>query len=201
MKRPCRGCGVLMNVQPREGRRREWCSEACRHRHRYPRRRATCAWCGIAFETARVNRRYCSSECGWRYRAAITAPSWRDGECVACGASYRTKQPAQIYCGYECREDGRRSRRRGRKFQRRVQKPVRQRVLARDSWTCYLCQRPIRRDLVWPHPLSASVDHVIPVSAGGSDDLSNLRATHWHCNAEKGDRLLGVEMGFTMEAV
>jgi 5-methylcytosine-specific restriction endonuclease McrA len=48
--------------------------------------------------------------------------------------------------------------------------------------------------------LSATVDHVKPVSAGGSNDPRNLRAAHWHCNEEKGDRLLGIEMGISLEA-
>ena len=29
-------------------------------------------------------------------------------------------------------------------------------------------------------------DHIIPMSSGGSDDLSNLRATHRSCNRRRG---------------
>jgi len=54
--------------------------------------------------------------------------------------------------------------------------------------------RLIDPGLRWPHPLSPSVDHVIPVSAGGSDRDDNLRAAHWGCNKAKGDQLPGVEV-------
>lgn len=31
------------------------------------------------------------------------------------------------------------------------------------------------------------IDHIIPVSKGGTDDLSNLQPLHWRSNLEKGD--------------
>lgn len=34
-------------------------------------------------------------------------------------------------------------------------------------------------------PLAASVDHIVPVSAGGSDDPSNLQIAHLCCNLMK----------------
>jgi 5-methylcytosine-specific restriction endonuclease McrA len=34
----------------------------------------------------------------------------------------------------------------------------------------------------------ATVDHVLFRSAGGSDDLSNLRLAHWSCNRARGNR-------------
>jgi 5-methylcytosine-specific restriction endonuclease McrA len=38
--------------------------------------------------------------------------------------------------------------------------------------------------------MAGTVDHVKPVAAGGTNDMGNLRAAHWMCNREKGDRLL-----------
>lgn len=35
------------------------------------------------------------------------------------------------------------------------------------------------------------VDHVIPISKGGTDDLSNLRPLHWQNNKAKGDEFDG----------
>jgi 5-methylcytosine-specific restriction endonuclease McrA len=33
---------------------------------------------------------------------------------------------------------------------------------------------------------SPTIDHVIPVSQGGTDDLANLKLAHMICNAKKG---------------
>jgi hypothetical protein len=37
------------------------------------------------------------------------------------------------------------------------------------------------------HPLAAVVDHILPKSRGGTDDLDNLQIAHWRCNALKHD--------------
>jgi 5-methylcytosine-specific restriction endonuclease McrA len=33
-----------------------------------------------------------------------------------------------------------------------------------------------------------SIDHIVPLSRGGSNDLTNLRVTHWICNVARGNR-------------
>ncbi|MCB9047275.1 MAG: HNH endonuclease [Chitinophagales bacterium] len=32
------------------------------------------------------------------------------------------------------------------------------------------------------------IDHIIPVAAGGTDNIHNLQALHWKVNEEKGDQ-------------
>lgn len=55
-------------------------------------------------------------------------------------------------------------------------------------WTgfCALCDHAIDKSLVWPHPLSKSVDHIVPLSKGGAHEQSNLQWTHLVCNNRKG---------------
>ena len=51
---------------------------------------------------------------------------------------------------------------------------------------CQLCMEPIDRSLRFPHPMSASVDHILPLSKGGRHEQSNLQWTHLVENIRKG---------------
>ena len=61
-------------------------------------------------------------------------------------------------------------------------------VFERDGWVCGLCDEPVPRDAVWPDPLSASLDHIVPLSRGGAHSLENSQLTHLACNVRKGAR-------------
>jgi 5-methylcytosine-specific restriction endonuclease McrA len=62
-------------------------------------------------------------------------------------------------------------------------------VYERDEWTCGLCRLPVDPGLAWPHPMSASVDHILPLSQGGSHTLANVQCAHLSCNCAKGDQV------------
>lgn len=62
-------------------------------------------------------------------------------------------------------------------------------IFARDGWVCQLCNEPIDEILKWPHRYSASVDHIRPLSLGGSDTLQNVQSAHLTCNISKGARI------------
>lgn len=51
---------------------------------------------------------------------------------------------------------------------------------------CQLCGEPIDRSLKGPHPMAASVDHIVPLSKGGRHEQSNLQWTHLVENIRKG---------------
>lgn len=66
-------------------------------------------------------------------------------------------------------------------------------IAERDGWKCHLCGGDIdkkRHGYGKPNWWGASADHVIPWSAGGSDDESNLRAAHWGCNVMRNNKQL-----------
>lgn len=66
----------------------------------------------------------------------------------------------------------------------------RRRVLATQT-VCAICGKPVDFSLKFPHPLSATVDHIIPVSKGGHpSDISNLQLAHRYCNRLKSDKLI-----------
>ena len=61
---------------------------------------------------------------------------------------------------------------------------------------CHLCNEPI--DLSAPRSAgkegwqySLHIDHLIPLSKGGDDNIKNVRPAHAICNLQKGDRIWG----------
>lgn len=56
----------------------------------------------------------------------------------------------------------------------------------RQCAVCPLCSERIDPAPQWPDPMSKSVDHVVPLSKGGTHEQSNLQWTHLVCNIRKG---------------
>lgn len=53
---------------------------------------------------------------------------------------------------------------------------------------CSICGLPINYDLKSPDPWSFTVDHIIPITNGGTSDMENLAPAHRRCNLVKGTR-------------
>ncbi len=75
-----------------------------------------------------------------------------------------------------------------------TEKFTRESIFERDGWRCALCDRRIRRDLRHPHPLSASLDHSVPLARGGQHTRQNVRAAHLRCNLRKNARAHPVQL-------
>lgn len=82
------------------------------------------------------------------------------------------------------------NRRRAAKFSREHEKIDRDVVFERDGYLCKLCGLPLDMDAKFPHPLSPTLDHIIPINKGGHHLYTNLQAAHFRCNTAKGDRIL-----------
>lgn len=63
-------------------------------------------------------------------------------------------------------------------------------IFERDRWRCQIpgCGRLVLRDKPWPHPLSPTIDHIIPLSEGGHHVRANVRCAHARCNVSRGNR-------------
>jgi len=55
------------------------------------------------------------------------------------------------------------------------------------AWTCYLCRKPINRRLRLPNYWAATVEHLVPLAAGGRHEWSNVVPAHAICNFTKSD--------------
>lgn len=60
-----------------------------------------------------------------------------------------------------------------------------------QKWKCFLCGGPMRKR---PNPrfrgLHATLEHVLPISRGGTNRKTNLAGAHAKCNHEKGSMTL-----------
>lgn len=66
---------------------------------------------------------------------------------------------------------------------------TRKEIFDRDGWQCHICRTAIDPEVAYPHPLSASLDHVMPLVRGGAHSRANCAASHFTCNASKKDRV------------
>lgn len=64
-----------------------------------------------------------------------------------------------------------------------------QEIWTRDDGQCQICSIAIDATLKWPHRLSLTIDHLMPLSRGGTHEPANVRLAHSVCNSRKGDRL------------
>jgi len=107
------------------------------------------------------------------------------GACTECGTPFLTTRPA-CFCSDAC---AKRSHRRQDKKARskRIHAAARREridlatIAHRDNWRCHLCQRLVTRK-TW------SLDHLIPLSAGGDHTHENVALAHWICNVKRGTR-------------
>lgn len=211
---PCARCGTLLwggtaslpagERTCRPCRRQEPRPNGCRTpgRERDPR---TCAWCGETFTpkpAARPGQKACSVSCGQRLHHYAADVALRCSECDdTFFSSKRVARGANRYCGPVCKERGKRrlkketgrlsdssARARARKYGTKLETVEARRVFERDRWICQLCGRKINRMVSAPHPMSASLDHILPISRGGDHTYANTQLAHLRCNIAKGNR-------------
>lgn len=72
-----------------------------------------------------------------------------------------------------------------------ITRPV---VYAQSGWKCHLCGKPVSKRLKYPHPKSASLDHIVPLSWRQNSPghvWGNVALAHLRCNQSKGARFAG----------
>jgi 5-methylcytosine-specific restriction endonuclease McrA len=116
-------------------------------------------------------------------------PRWRiaEGPCRRCGARFtcRVTNDIPAYCSIQCNRLDGKDRRRAMERGVRITPARRWAVYERDGWICQLCMRPINRVVRSPHPMSASIDHIVPLFHGGAHSEENWQCAHFICNSRK----------------
>ena len=64
-------------------------------------------------------------------------------------------------------------------------------IILHTQTVCGICGKPVDFEFKYPHPLSPTVDHIVPIKKGGHPSaLSNLQLAHRWCNRWKSDKLI-----------
>lgn len=174
------------------------CGRVLSSRSRRPKRGETCnvRWheCLICLKPiSRPGVDYCSPTCRLVRYGSKAKPT--TVPCADCGEDYSTKTAANGGVCKDCQKRafrarfGSSDRKRARYYQVAYEPIDRLRVYERDGWICGICEEPVLPDERSPHPLSPSLDHIIPISRGGDHLYGNVQCAHFLCNSLKGNRL------------
>ena len=163
----------------------------------------SCESCGYSFTPpgcARKTGRFCSKECRWFALGNGTPPGssriyWP--RCYECGGVFGPyKERKSKWLCDVCRPVARAraakdiNRRKNSKRRRAAlgEKYSFRQIAERDGWRCHLCGKKVPDRPHEGRPLDGEIDHLVPVSAGGVDDPSNVALAHRRCNLARGAR-------------
>jgi 5-methylcytosine-specific restriction endonuclease McrA len=177
---PCAVCGeVVLKDTTKGASRRSVCSTMCRYFVQYGR------WQSQPWTPPVSKRRIAAARKLAAAEAGLRGSTWYAGPCRTCGSPFVFNQPNSAACSEKCAAKYHRDLRRARKSGAYVAPVYRAKVYQRDRWTCQLCGKKVKRNAVVPHPLAPTIDHVIPLAAGGTHEPANCQTAHFICNARK----------------
>jgi 5-methylcytosine-specific restriction endonuclease McrA len=111
--------------------------------------------------------------------------------CKLCDTPFVSVYLNQLYCSTRCSQRYRRQvilHDRIKYRDMRRTRTFKSNLYWKSQGNCGICQQPIDTTLAYPDPNSFSVDHIVPLSKGGSERNENLQAAHLFCNIAKGNR-------------
>lgn len=185
----CVGCGLAFNTETP----RRFCTQNCAGKHNRAKQIGAhpmvCLACGNEFTAQDKRKRTCSTACHqWRLKHPDQMRVLAR-ECRICETPFVARNGNQYCCCKECNRTARVNKRRALETGQFVEEVSRIAIAVRDKWTCQLCGKRVNKRLKYPHPLSQSLDHVVPIALGGEHSRANAQLAHLVCNIRKGSRL------------
>lgn len=170
--------------------------------------------CSKFFVPTHHKQEFCSDRCRNIYTKEYKAMKGKEylekrnkykqpmiGYCFTCCKFFIKNSATQKYCSEECRKIGFQKyldseeykitsrtsvmKRRAAKKGNKVGKIDINWINERDGFKCQICFKKVDFTLKSPHPMSASYDHIYPLSRGGEHSNANLCLTHRICNTKK----------------
>jgi 5-methylcytosine-specific restriction endonuclease McrA len=214
----CRCCGVesyrgLSSTNKKRGTGNAFCSMACRVMHTAKVRAEVEAIRRIGSNECDAKRRMRSEKTRVIKSIAIAlnkvarAKARASKPCVVCGVPCGGGRTlARTYCSENCRkqtEAYKDSKRRTKSKRRAVERGCKEarsidplKVFDRDGWRCQICLKQTPRKLRGTfHPRAPELDHVVPISKGGTHTWENLQCSCRDCNGRKGNKTNAGQMG------
>lgn len=209
MKHQCTRCRQMKDSREfysSKGKINSWCKECYRddHRAKYlPVKGQTddfrkCKECKKEYAPKqRTESFFCSRDCKDKNRKKeekkkrIAFKSARS--CIGCNKVIPSSARVdKKWCSEECalrvRSHTMNTQRRIRTSEE-IQDFKRSDIYERDGWKCQLCGKAVNPKLSFPNPACASLDHVIPLSRGGSHKTTNVQLAHLRCNTARGNKV------------
>lgn len=203
----CKQCGQLFNKYKTQ----DYCSVECFSNSKNKQQKINtfdkvCSICHKVFSTTKNNKKYCSDDCSYqnvKNKAIMTAKKKRELDvvyyqkrCKECGKHFTSTRNKATFCSNECscRFENRRKEttRRSRIVKNgKVNWDISiERLIKRDGLKCYLCEEDVIIKVDSNHDYYPSIEHVVPVSKGGTHTWDNVRLAHRKCNYIKSDELI-----------
>jgi 5-methylcytosine-specific restriction endonuclease McrA len=203
----CILCGSVFVVSARN-KLKKYCSNSCGAAARFPANDSmtkNCVECVGEFVTQIKKQRFCSLDCRYIHHGKLQAEIWRTNnprpefylyKCDWCQEEIKHHTwlggPKKYHAN--CALEARQVRYRAKTTRKRSNvKPSRvsiELLVSTYGAICWICNSAIDMDLPRTNRFGATVDHVIPLSKGGSDDFDNLKLAHWICNIRKSDKIV-----------
>jgi predicted nucleic acid-binding Zn ribbon protein len=132
-------------------------------------------------------KRFCSRPCKDRAkdaaRQAVIEAAKPERQCIHCGADMpRSMRADARFCSEDCNSAAHNLKRgNGRLGPGRRREIERAYIIERDGSRCHLCGKKCK-------PEEIHLDHLIPLSRGGTHAYENVRVAHAFCNLSKRDQ-------------
>lgn len=198
--RPCAACGVVYR-RPKTrmaGNADSYCVP-CRRAHVTAHKRGIrpsriadyCLWCFSPLPGRK--QRWCSEACNaaqkTQWRQFHTGDRCHIPLCIGCGTMmpFRVNQ---MFCDGCVAANRTHSEARRRRVLQAGDRTINWKTVgARDGFTCHLCGSKARASAgSAKNRQGAVVDHIVPISDGGTHEWSNVACAHWGCNTSRGNR-------------
>ena len=153
----------------------------------------TCVICDKVFKYPRVSKLTCSSTCARRLaHNKGKRKEYRSDICIMCGSPFSTLDDKQICCSERCRRQRdtviRNTRLKHLKEAGQLDETVTLRnVYLRFKGICQGCGNTLSFESEVTSDEYPSVDHIIPLSKGGTHEWSNVQLLCRGCNIAKSD--------------